>query len=85
MRREVYPGIYEGDELESEIYAWVGNSVAFYSDRHTPGNMRSGRISFRIPGYEYYEGDIHSLPASKIRLREQPYDPTQVGDTDEDI
>jgi hypothetical protein len=93
MRKEVYEGIYHGDELEwcgeSKEPDWIRNRnpIAWYSERHTPYNKLEGRISFRISSYDYgpSEGNSHSLPAIRFRLKEQPYDPTQMGDKEDDI
>jgi len=87
MRKEVVPGIYDGDELEfvGNAPSWIKDSPirAFYSELYT--QMRSHYITIRIGGMSYNPDDCHSYSAKDLRLKEQPYDPTQAGDTDEDI
>jgi len=87
MRRIVYGDIREGDLLEVVQGSRIGETVtAFFSQRHTARNALKGQITVRVTDYQYLDDqNCHGWDASYFQLAEIPYDPTQQGETEDDI
>lgn len=86
--------VYEGDEIEVKGYVNLtqslgGNPSAFFSEEHSEDYFKGyDMITVRFPSnYKYINDDCHVFKLSSVSLAypELKYDPTQQGDTDEDI